>query len=66
MRYEDHIITDLKEQLIISLNQLKPGGVAKQLRIQQLEYKKNWNFSISCESLVKPIKEVKLLFKQPQ
>lgn len=66
MRYEDHIITDLKEQLIISLNQLKPGGVAKQLRIQQLEYTKIWNFSISCESLVKPIKEVKLLFKQPQ
>lgn len=66
MRYEDNIITDLKEQLIISLNQLKPGGLAKQLRIQQLEYIKIWNFSISCESLVKPIKEVKLLFKQPQ
>lgn len=56
MRYEDHIIVDLKEQLIISLNQLKPGGVAEQLRIQQLEYTKIWNFSISYKSFVKPIK----------
>jgi len=51
VRYEDHIITDLKEQLIISLNQLKPGGVAEKLRIQPLEYTKFVTFPFLAKAL---------------